>query len=60
MLRRTISAVKSGLLAIDDLLGSVFRDRLRERLRSGELDPQEEMRHNMDKGPPPPPPPTPF
>jgi hypothetical protein len=60
MLRRILSVVRGVLVAIDDYLGSLFRDTQRERLRRGELDPQEEMRRNINKGPPSPPPPTSF
>jgi hypothetical protein len=61
MLRRIISVVRGVLVAIDDALGTIFKDTIRERIRRGEVDPQEEMRRNLDKAQqPPPPPPSPF
>jgi len=62
MLQRVISVIRAGLVALDDALGTFFKDTLRERIRRGEVDPQEEMRRNLDKAqqPPSPPPPSPF
>jgi hypothetical protein len=60
MLRRVISVIRAALMALDDALGTLFKDTLRERIRRGEIDPQEEMRRNLDKTQQPPPPPPPF
>jgi hypothetical protein len=60
MLRRLFSIVRGVVVAIDDYLGSLFRDTQRERLRRGELDPQEEMRRNIDKERASSPPPTAY